>query len=104
MENNWSCHWRKAVEKIHEHAATEAHMISMVRWANYRKGPLVEAFKAQAAECELQNEKERQKNREILFRLIDITVYWQDKDWHLGDMMKAAPVLTEETSLSLCTS
>ncbi len=71
MENNW----RKAVEKIHEHAATEAHMISMVRWANYRKGPLVEAFKAQAAECELQNEKERQKNREILFRLIDITVY-----------------------------
>ncbi len=67
--------WRKAVEKIHEHAATEAHMISMVRWANYRKGPFVEAFKAQAAECELQNEKERQKNREILFRLIDITVY-----------------------------
>lgn len=36
--------WRKAVEKIHEHAATEALMISMVRWANYRKGHLVEAF------------------------------------------------------------
>ncbi|GAA6106326.1 collagen alpha-5(VI) chain-like isoform X1 [Tachysurus ichikawai] len=67
--------WRKAVEKIHEHSTTEAHMISMVRWANYRKGPLVEAFKAQAAECGLQNKKERQKNREILFRLIDITVY-----------------------------
>ncbi|GAA6081491.1 CDK5 regulatory subunit-associated protein 1 isoform X1, partial [Tachysurus ichikawai] len=67
--------WWKAVEKIHEHSATEAHMISMVRWANYRKGPLVEAFKAQAAECGLQNEKERQKNIEILFRLIDITVY-----------------------------
>lgn len=50
--------WRKAVEKFHEHAANEAHMISMVRWANYRKGPLVEAFKYQAAECEIQNEKE----------------------------------------------
>ncbi len=55
--------WRKDVEKIHEHAATEAHMISMVRWANYRKGPLVEAFKAQDAECELQNEKDRRTEK-----------------------------------------
>jgi hypothetical protein len=37
--------WKKSTEKIKEHKKTEAHMVSMVRWSNFKQRPLEEAFR-----------------------------------------------------------
>lgn len=36
--------WKKGTEKIKVHKQTEAHMMSMVRWSNFKKTPLEEAL------------------------------------------------------------
>lgn len=67
--------WRSATGKIKEHASTEAHMMSMVRWNIYSKKALQAAFDTSDIQGRATRERERQRNREILTRLIDITLY-----------------------------
>ncbi|KAK0138849.1 Zinc finger MYM-type protein 1 [Merluccius polli] len=67
--------WKKGTEKIKEHKKTEAHMVSMVRWSNFKQRPLEEAFRRADMEGQARREEERQRNREIMRRLIDITLY-----------------------------
>lgn len=51
------------------------HMASMVRWANYQKKALQSSFDVFHAKGVEVRERESQTNREILTRLIDLTVY-----------------------------
>ena len=50
-------------------------MVSMVRWSNFKQRPLEEAFSRADMEGQARREEERQRNREIMRRLIDITLY-----------------------------
>lgn len=64
------CYWKE----IKEHVSTEAHMMSMVRWNTYSKKAPQAAFDTSDIQGK-QHERQRQRNREILTYMIDITVY-----------------------------
>ena len=61
--------WNTALEKIKQHSITEMHMTSMVKKA------LQSAFDVSDVKGMELREQERQINREILTKLIDLTVY-----------------------------
>lgn len=67
--------WKRALEKMQEHADSEAHLTSMVRWNTYKNSALQAAFDVSYAQDKAKREREKQRNREILTRLIDITLY-----------------------------
>uniref|UniRef100_A0A8C6P238 Zinc finger MYM-type protein 1-like n=1 Tax=Nothobranchius furzeri TaxID=105023 RepID=A0A8C6P238_NOTFU len=67
--------WRKALQKIKEHSASESHMCSMVRWISFRKKSFEEAFEVADQVSQAAKDKERERNREILSRLIAVTLY-----------------------------
>jgi len=67
--------WRKGLETIQEHANSEAHLTSMVRWSTYKKSACQAAFDVSDVQGKAIREREKQKNREILTRLIDIISY-----------------------------
>lgn len=58
-----------------EHCCSESHMIGMTRWNHFKRKPLDMAFALADSEMQAAKEKERQKNREIIFRLIEVTLY-----------------------------
>jgi len=64
--------WRQAKVKIKEHRSSELNMLGMVRWNDFTKDTLQRAFSADS-QMEAAKERERQKNREIMLCLIDIT-------------------------------
>lgn len=67
--------WRTALEKIKEHASSESHMIGMVRWKGFQSQALDIALETANREVQAARDKEKQRNREILCRLISITLY-----------------------------
>lgn len=67
--------WRKALEKIKEHSASESHMCAMVKWNNFKKRSLEAAFEKGDRALQAAKDMEREKNREILSRLLAITLY-----------------------------
>ncbi|XP_066970147.1 zinc finger MYM-type protein 1-like [Macrobrachium rosenbergii] len=67
--------WRTALEKIKEHAGSESHMIGMVRWKGFQSQALDIALETANREVQAARDKEKQRNREILDRLISITLY-----------------------------
>lgn len=67
--------WRRALEKIKEHSASEAHMCGMVRWNSYKKKSLEAAFEVGELESQAAKDKERERNSEVLSRLIAITLF-----------------------------
>ncbi|XP_019212484.1 zinc finger MYM-type protein 1 isoform X2 [Oreochromis niloticus] len=67
--------WSTALEKIKQHSSAEMHMTSMVRWINFQKKALQSAFDVSDVKGVEVRERERQTNKEILTRLIDLTVY-----------------------------
>ncbi len=67
--------WRKALENIKEHSASEAHMCGMVRWNSFKKKLLEAAFEVGELESQAAKDKERERNREVLSRLIAITLF-----------------------------
>jgi hypothetical protein len=67
--------WRKALERIKEHSASESHMCGMVRWNNLKKGSLEAAFEMSDRASQAAKDREREKNREILSRLLATTLY-----------------------------
>ncbi|KAK0134978.1 Zinc finger MYM-type protein 1 [Merluccius polli] len=67
--------WRKGLEKIQEHANSEAHLTSMVQWNTFKKSALQAALDVSDIQGKAMREREKQRNREILTRLIDIILY-----------------------------
>lgn len=67
--------WKHAIEKISEHSGSETHMTSMVRWNTYKKKTLKAAFDVSDTKGKEERERDRLRNREILNRLIDITMH-----------------------------
>ncbi|XP_030214602.1 zinc finger MYM-type protein 1-like isoform X3 [Gadus morhua] len=67
--------WRQAKVKIKEHRSSELHMLSMIRWNAFKKDTLQKAFAVADSQMEAAKERERQKNRAIMFRLMDITLF-----------------------------
>ena len=53
--------WRTALEKIKDHESSEAHMISMLRWNNFKKTKLKNAFEFIDKQIQAVNNEERQK-------------------------------------------
>jgi len=60
--------WRQAKVKIKEHRSSELHMLGMIRWNAFTKDTLQKAFAVADSQMEAAKERERQKNREIMFR------------------------------------
>lgn len=77
--------WRSAIGKIKEHASTEAHVMSMVRWNIYSKKALQAAFDTSDIQGKATQERERQTNREILRRFIEIFLYLAQRASFRGD-------------------
>ena len=67
--------WRQAKVKIKEHRISESHMLSMIRWNAFKRNTLQMAFAAGDSQIQAVKEKQRQANREIMFRLMDITLF-----------------------------
>lgn len=67
--------WRQAKVRMKEHCCSESHMIGMTRWNKYNIKPLDMAFAVADSWMQAAKERERQNNREIIFRLIKITLY-----------------------------
>lgn len=67
--------WRQAKVKIKEHRSSELHMLSMIRWHAFTKDTLKRAFALADSQMEAAKELPRQNNREIMFGLIDITLF-----------------------------
>lgn len=61
--------WKRGLEKMQEHADSEAHLTSMVRWNTYKKSALQAAFEVSDVQGKATKEQEKQRNREILTRL-----------------------------------
>ena len=66
--SNWNC----AANRIKSHASSEAHMVSMVMWNDFKKNNLKGAFENADKKFQAAQNEEKQRNREILLRLIDI--------------------------------
>ncbi len=56
--------------------ASEAHMCGMVRWNSFKKKLLEAAFEVGELESQAAKDKERERNREVLSRLIAITFFF----------------------------
>ncbi|XP_064101731.1 zinc finger MYM-type protein 1-like [Macrobrachium nipponense] len=67
--------WRTALKKIKEHASSESYMIGMVRWKGFQSQALDIALETANQEVQAARDKEKQRKREILCRLISITLY-----------------------------
>ena len=66
--------WKRGLDKMQEHADSEAHLTSMERWNTYKKNALQAAFEVSDVQGKAIREQEIQRNR-ILTRLINITLY-----------------------------
>lgn len=90
------------MKKIKQHSSTEMHMTSMVRWTNFQKKALQSAFDVSDVKGVEVREQERQTNREILTRLIDLTIYsiLHVRDKHSEVMTRVSPVTTVAISLN----
>lgn len=60
---------------MQEHANSETHLISMVRWNTYKKENLQTAFDVSDKQGMAKREREKLRDREILTRLIDQILY-----------------------------
>lgn len=58
-----------------EHSRTEAHMLGMIRWNAFKRKALDTALEKPDYAAQAAKERERQNNREIISRLIDIILY-----------------------------
>ena len=67
--------WRQAKVKIKEHRSSELHMLSMIRRNAFKTDTLQRDFAVADSQMEAAKERERQKNRAIMFRLMDITLF-----------------------------
>ncbi len=56
--------------------ASEAHMCGMVRWNSFKKKLLEAAFEVGELESQAAKDKERERNREVLSRLIAIIFFF----------------------------
>lgn len=65
---------RTALEKIKEHASSESDMIRM-DWKRFQSQALDIALEAADRKVQTVKDKEKQRNREILCRLISIPLY-----------------------------
>ncbi|XP_032414769.1 zinc finger MYM-type protein 1-like isoform X2 [Xiphophorus hellerii] len=67
--------WNKALQKIKEHSGSESHMCAMVKWNTFQKKSLEAVLETGNLQSQAAKDKEKQRNREILSRLISITLY-----------------------------
>jgi len=58
--------WKRGLDKMQEHADSEAHLTSMERWNTYKKNALQAAFEVSDVQGKAIREQEIQRNREIL--------------------------------------
>jgi len=55
--------WRKALERIKEHSASESHMCGMVRWNTFKKKSVEAAFEMGYRALQAAKEREREKKQ-----------------------------------------
>lgn len=62
-------------------------MLGMIRCNEFKRKALDMAFAVADSQMHAAKDRERQKNREIIFRLMDITMYQISQGWPTGVVM-----------------